>query len=470
MGRKRRNKERPQTGVPAAQPEKSLTGMGYNLPVSGGFIPSDWPWNFWQQGRDPIGTPGRTAIVGACIAAYSQTIASLPGEHYRYTLPGRRGVKELVTTSALSRFLFKPNGYQTISDFLMNMVESLLRHGNAYAVAIRNDRNEIDSMHLMPSRATQPYVDPEERGIYYAVGDNPLIPRDISVMIPARDVFHLRLHTPRHPLIGVSPLENAVMSIATNAQISMHQERFFANMSRPSGVLSTDERLTREQMSALRAAWEAQASNFNTGNVPILAAGLKWQQIAMTSHDAEMISAFEMTVTDIARAFRVPLPLVNQNDKSTNYGTTEALIGFWLAGGLGFLLEHIESALEAFFGLGRLDACELNTDSLLRTDFLGRVESYSKLVQNGLLTPDEARERFDGLPNVEYGDRTIVQQQMVPLGWWDVQAITGQQAPDAQPADDPPAGDPPPDPDAEDSQAALESAAILQFAKRGQAA
>lgn len=382
--------------------------------VFDGSVPADWPVSWWQQGYELPNKQG-TAAVHAAIDAYAQTIATVPAYHWRYD---EIGAKVKVTTSALSRVLQRPNDYQTRSDFFLNLVKHLLLQGNAYILGFRNDRNELTEIHQLHSRSTQPYVDEETKEVFYATGDNPMLDdySDLKWLIPSRDVCHIRLFTPRHPLVGVSPIENAAASISANASITQSQATFYSNQSRPSGVLSTDMKLTKDQMMQLRSAWEEQAKHMNQGSIPILANGIKWNPMGVTQQDAQLVAAFQMTVEDIARAFRVPLPLVNDNRHST-YSNIEQLIAHWLSGGLGFMLDHVENSIDKFFKLPTNEKVEFEIDSLLRTDFIARVDGYSKAIQNGLLTPNEARMRFSGLPNVDYGDQCIVQQQMVPLGW-----------------------------------------------------
>jgi phage portal protein BeeE len=135
-------------------------------------------------------------------------------------------------------------------------------------------------------------------------------------------------------------------------------------------------------------------------------------------------------VEDIARAFRVPMPLVNDNRHST-YNNVEQLLSVWLSGGLGFMIDHVENSLDQFFKLPITEVLEFDTDRLLRTDFAGRVDGYAKAIQHALMSPNEARAKFSGLPPVKNGDKPIVQQQMVPLGWTEEQAQTPPEPPPA---------------------------------------
>lgn len=385
----------------------------YQLPITGGTL-NDGPglWNWWQTGRNINYTGNDTAIVHACVDAYAQTIASLYGDHFKYD---DEGSKVRVKSSALARVLHQPNDYQTRSDFMLNLIKSLLMTGNAYVLGQRNNRNEFHSLHLLPSTSTAPYIEPESKAIFYALGSNPLL-SDFDYLIPSRDVMHIRLHTPVHPLVGVSPVANAAASIAANGAITAHQATFFNNMSRPSGVLSTDMKLTTDQMMQLRSAWEAQSTDMNSGRIPILSNGIKWEPMSLSSQDAQLIQAFNMTIEDVARAFRVPLPLVGDY-RSATYNNVEQLIASWLSTGLGFVLEHVELCFDKFFELPRDQFTEFDVDALLRTDFGTRVDGYTKAIQQGLMTPNEARAKMGGLPAVDHGDVPYVQQQMVPLGY-----------------------------------------------------
>ena len=412
--------------------EQKQFGVGYPLPVSGGWIPNDWPWNFWQQGKDPIGYGKDCSTVYACASAYAQTIATCVGDHWRKEDDNGR---TRITTRALSRFLRRPNEYQTRSDFMLNLVQQLMLTGNAYAVGFRNERREFDSVHLLNSRTTHPYIDPQEKGLFYGVSSNsnPMLREDIEMMVPARDVLHIRLYTPDHPMIGVSPIRYAAMAIASNNAITGHQAVFFNNMSRPSGIISTDQVLNREQMMSLREAWKAQSSDLNAGGVPILGGGMKWQSMSISSQDAQLVDAFKMSVEEIARAFRVPLPLIGDNRYST-FNNVEQLVSSWLATGLGFVLEHVELSIGNYFGLPPSEIINFDTDTLLRTDFAGRIDALTKGITGGLYSPNEARAK-EGLPSVAFGEEPRLQAQVVPLS--QVNAEPVESAPTADAADAP---------------------------------
>lgn len=355
-----------------------------------------------------------SAMVEACISAYAQTVAMCPGDHWRTNPDGGR---ERITNSALSRVLRNPNDYQSISDFLLNTTRRVYECGEAFAVAIRNDRQEISELHLMRTGQAIVGVD---GSIFYHLSGNEIAERRFNLYdpIPARDVLHVRLHTPRHPLKGVSPilatvLERAMAGAALNQQVA-----FYLNQARPSFMLETDQQLTKDQTEELRRRWNEQTQGENAGGTPILAWGLKAKPVSVSPADSRLADMLKITDQSIALAFRMPLAVLGIGD--TPFASTESLMSSWKASGLGFALNHIEEAFGQLFRLkGQPDEyLEFDTEALMRSNFKDRIEGLARGVISGIYAPDEARNR-EGLPKVTggHGAEPRVQQQVVPLSY-----------------------------------------------------
>lgn len=417
--------QKPRVRVPAGRSlvtkaEGEYRPPPYYLPISGGWLTGDEAnyLNWWQLGGDIQGLGNSSAIVEACIGAYSQTVAMCPGDHWRLKSNGGR---ERVTTSALSRFLKVPNSYQTISDFLLNAVRDLYADGNCYGVALRNSRFEISEIHLMAPRQSNIVV-AETGDIFYQLGGNPVIDQyfDYPVMVPARDVLHLKLNTSVHdPLKGESPIVSAARDIAASNAIAAQQLQFYLNQARPSTVLSTDMKLDKTQVEELRERWNAQSRGLGAGGTPILTAGLKPVAMPTTSaEDSQLADVMKMTVQNIALAFRVPLQILGIGGTGTTFSSTETLMQSWLSTSLGFCLNHVEEGVGRLFGLGGYpdEYLEFNTNALLRSAFKDRIEGLARAVQGGVLAPDEVRE-LEGYPKVPggFGEEPRVQSQVVPL-------------------------------------------------------
>jgi HK97 family phage portal protein len=386
-----------------------------HLPITGGWLPDGAPINWWQTGISPS-SGERSAVVERCISLYAETAASLPGAHWRRNAEGGR---TRVTNSALSRILRKPNDYETPSSFMLNLVHSLYREGNSYALVLRNDRYEVESLHLMNPRMSAPLV-AEDGSIFYRLSGNHVIDKllgDHQFIVPQRDVLHVKLHANHrypNPLVGETPLLAATMDIAVGNAFAQQQLQFLANQARPSAVLSTDMTLDRAQVEAIRDRWNDQVKGIHQGGTPILTSGLKVVPWSTPAKDAQLAELSKLSAERICWAFGIPLQLLGL--ANTPATSTETLMHFWLSTGLGFCLNHVEQSFDQLFGLQGEpeDYTEFSTDALLRTAQKDRIEALVRGVQGGVYSPNEARAAED-LPAVPHGDEPRVQAQVVPL-------------------------------------------------------
>jgi HK97 family phage portal protein len=330
-----------------------------------------------------------------------------------------KGGRDRIKNSALARILRHPNDYQSISDILLNIVRQLYLTGNAYALALRNDRYEIDELHPMHPEMSYPRL-AETGDIFYWLAGNDVVAKRFKeeyLVVPMRDVLHIRLHVNRrfpNPLVGESPILAAYGDMAVAGAISKQQQSFYMNEARPSAVLSTDLVLDKDQVQALRDRWNEQVQGIHQGGTPILTAGLKVQPWAVGGKDAATAEMMKLTNEHIALAFRVPLQILGIG--GAPYGSSELLMQSWIASGLGFCLNHVEEAIGLLFQLkGQPDEyVEFDTAALLRSAMKERIDALARGVQGGIYAPNEAR-NTEGLPDVKFGDEPRVQQQVVPL-------------------------------------------------------
>jgi HK97 family phage portal protein len=403
--------------------------------------------NWWQMGNSLQPYGECSAMVEACVSAYAQTVAMCPGDHWRKL---ENGGRERVPGSALSRVIRRPNDYQSISDFLLNLTRRLYADGEAFAAAVRNERGEIAELHLMRHGTA---MVAEEGSIFYSLWGNEVVDRrlDFSSPIPARDVLHVRLHTPRHALKGVSPILSTVLDLELAGAALSQQVAFYLNQARPSFMLETDQQLTREQALQLRAGWDEQTKGGNAGGTPILSWGLKAKPVTATANDGQLADMLKMSEQNVALAFRIPLQILGIG--GTPFASTEALMSSWKASGLGFALNHIEEAFGLLFRLKGMpdEYLEFDTRALLRSNFKEQIEGLARSVISGMHSSDEARNELD-LPVTPGGHGAMprVQQQVVPLSYG-----TDMKPPsDAPPA--PAAPDPEPEEDDNDGSRGFE--------------
>jgi HK97 family phage portal protein len=402
-------------------------------PLSHGYVHEPFP-GAWQMNRECYGPGGIFSAVYACITIISGDVAKLPPK-IRKRLPD--GSKVDFENHPAARVLWYPNSYQTRVDFWGQFMASSLFTGSAYAYLIRDDRNVISEMHLLDPRKVTPLI-AEDGSIFYRLAPDPLAGVPDAVIVPARFILHHRLLTLTHPLIGLTPLYAAGVSAMTGQTIQQNSFAFFSNMSRPSGVLTAPGKIDQDLATRLRTEWDQNFKGNQLGRTAVLGSGMKWEALAITAADAQLIEQLKFNVEDVARCFRVPTYMLADATTKMSFKNAEQLARNYYSQTLQYHIEAIEARIDTVFDLANDVFCEFDLSALLRMELDARMAAYQSGIQCGVLTINEAR-RMEELPPKTGGDEPLVQMQYRPL------SMAGEPPDPTVPTD--PEPDPPPEDD-----------------------
>lgn len=349
-----------------------------------------------RSGGTSPGAAESLSTVYACVAAISETLASLPLVLYRRTPDdGRERAPEHPLYSILHD---QPNGQQTALEFREMMQAGVLLRGNAHAEIVRGYDGQVTALIPIPGdRITTLYLD--NGRLAFDVSD-----RLGNVRRLLQDeVLHLR-HRSSDGLIGVSPITASRETVQLALAERDHGNSTFTNGAKLSGVLKFPQKLKSDQRAALSNSWSSQyAGGGNAGKTAILEEGVDYQTISMSNADSEYLASRQFSVAEICRLFRVPPTLAGDMGHS-NYSNTQELsrqfITLTLKRHLVMWEQAISRALlspearQVFFA-------EHNLDGLLRGDSVNRADFYSKGIADGWLMVDEVRhlENLPKLPN-----------------------------------------------------------------------
>lgn len=377
---------------------------------------SDRP-ELWTQVGGPV-TTGRGATsspVEAGVSLIANDIATLPIGVFEDL---GNGTRQQVRNSPNARVLAKPNEYQTIVDFLTAVVRDTMFYGNFYAWADRDNRGQITALYPLRPRQTQPYI-AEDGSVYYSVAltelERGLNYAERPVLVSASDIFHHRVFTVKHPLIGVSPLYAIGNTAALNASISENLSQFHQNAARPGGILIAPGGMKPETRDRLRQDFNKTFSGANSGKLALLDFDAKLEILPyMSSRENQAQELLEYTVEDVCRALRIPKHMMGLSDAESKTGVESAMRSYYTHC-LRPLIEGLEARFDDFFGLtGTGRFVEFELDQIFRAETDKRVEALTTAVQGGLMTPNEAR-RAERLAPVEGGDGAFLQRQMTPV-------------------------------------------------------
>lgn len=355
-----------------------------------------------------VGGGASVAPVYSCVMLNARAVSQCEPKHL---VPSSNGALIASTTSPASRVLRIPNSYETWTQLIYNTCAEMLFQGESIWLVTRDDRFAITAAHRIPRGTWSVYIEPESKEIFYSISATEMINAP-DYLVPARDICHFRQHTPRHPLAGESPIKAAALAIGINVALNNSQLAFFTNMNRPSGIIETPQKMTREQKDQARQAFSNQSKAWNQGLLPILSEGAVFKPMNISQTDSQLLEQLRYSTADICRVFGVPNALMAETNGTQ--GGTEALISHWLSIGLGSLIESIERSLDRLFNLPAGERIELDANPLLRVDFAARIEGLVKAVQGGLLTPDEARSK-EGFGSIDGGNQAFLQRQMTPM-------------------------------------------------------
>lgn len=355
------------------------------------------------------------SAVYACISIRAEDIGKLRCRLMEY---GDRDQvwTEVTRTNPFAAVLTKPNGYQTRQQFFTLWEVWKLLYGNFYAYKERDARGIVTALYPMDPRYVTPLV-ADDGSVFYELRQDYLANTPEGVKVPASEVIHDRCITPFHPLIGVSPIFACGASATQGIRIQANSEQFFANMSRPSGQLTSPNPITAAMAGTLKADFERNFSGGNLGRLLVTGNGLHYEPMTIPAQDAQLIEQLRFTVEDVARTFRVPLHKIAAGPAPSlpNLG---ALNQDYYAQALQPDIEAIEALLDEGLNLTNVRdktyGVEFDLEGLLRTDPLTRADTMEKRARAGVYAPNEQR-RSENLPPVEGGESPYLQQQNYSL-------------------------------------------------------
>jgi HK97 family phage portal protein len=363
----------------------------------------------WQQ-NVTVTTSAVTAYwaVWSCVTLIAGDIAKL----FPRVVEWDKG-KMIWAETEKRPILLKPNRFQNYIDFIFDWVRCLLLFGNTYVLKERGIQGKIVALYILdPSRVT-PLV-ASDGGIYYRLNTDNLAGVMSEVTVPQSELIHDRIYPLFHPLIGVSPIFACGVAASQGIAIQNNSQKFFENMSRPSGVLVAPGAISDETAAAIKTAWTTNFGGDNMGKVAVLGDGLKYEAMTVSAHDAQLIEQLKMTAEMICACFKVPGYKIGVGQMPTVNNTAQ-LNQQYYDQCLQILIEKLEVRLTEGLELPTNQEAQFDMKGLLRMDPETRRKSNSDAVKGGWLSPDEAR-RDENLPPVAGGGTPYLQQQNYSLG------------------------------------------------------
>ena len=301
--------------------------------------------------------------------------------------------------------------------------------GNAYAWIYRDRNGRAVELLPLPPGSCEPWVEPGSGKLWYIAQDPKS--RELFRLDPT-DILHYKGFS-TDGILGESLLTHAARTLNVATARDEYEESVYDNGGRPSGVLSTDADLggrrseitlpdgsTVSYKEMIRREWERIHSGpGNAFRTAVLDHGLKYQPIAMSNADAQLVENKAVSVEDIARFCGVPLHLLYTGKQSyqSNEQNSVEYVKYTLAPAVvQYEEEDSRKLLTASERAGGL-WLPRNMMAELRGDSASRGNWYRTMIDLGVFSVNDVRDLED-MPSVEGGDERRASLNYVPLEDW----------------------------------------------------
>ena len=270
----------------------------------------------------------------------------------------------------------------------MGMVSLMLR-GNAYYYVVDRDPSGYP-VQLEPVHPSMVVVRKVAGVVRYWVNQIP---------VDAADIVHLRFITLPGGVVGLSPIEYAAQGLGISLAAEEYGARFYAQGSHLSGVLESDQQISKESARRLAHDFQNRHGGLAQAHLPlILDSGLKWAPIQVPPEQAQFLATRAFQRGELAMLMGVPPHLIGDTDKSTSWGTG---IQDQTQNYATFTVEDYTAIFEDAWNRITPPSvrCKFNFDALLRANTVDRYNAYLVGRTGGWLSNEEIRAWEDMEPS-----------------------------------------------------------------------
>lgn len=259
--------------------------------------------------------------------------------------------------------------------------------------------------------------------------------------VPAGGVIHVRLTNPYDPTRGLSPVSALRMSIDADYAARQHNKVQMANRGRIEGIITYERDYDESQLRKLQRIWkERLAGSENAGAWAHLTGVTDVKQLSQSMKDLDWLDGSKLTREEICAGFGVAPPVVGILDHGTYQNVEQAERQTW-SNTLRFVGDKITDVLQKEIVAPNQTGVEVKFDfensvPALAEDIKGKVETYVRLVNEGVVSPERAAEIVGiDLGEIDEAQRTVwVQIGKIPAD----DALAMSEMSETEPAASPP--------------------------------
>lgn len=317
-----------------------------------------------------------------------------------------------------------PNDAQVPMEFYMLLLIDLLATGNCYiyvdngeaAVDIERPQSRLEEvirsskkcktkgLWRLNAALVEPTFDDESlehKGYTMQTAEG-------QVDFSRKEIIHIRMPNPLNPIMGLSPMSAVLKNVMIDRFTAEHMIRFYKQGARLGGVIKTEKKLTKEQLTRLTRSFD---SNFtgkrNHHKTLILPQGMDYEIIEQNPGETSLIEFGRYNKEAILSAYGVPPIKVGLLDGATYANALVQEREFWTDCVLPLkcLFESGINNSEAFLRTQRNLRMSWSTAhvEVLKEDLKAKGEVAELMARAGL-SINEIREQVWGRKKIDGGD------------------------------------------------------------------
>lgn len=353
-----------------------------------------------------------------CLKTLYETLGKLNFDILKDNEGGTLKVKEHELYNILK---YRPNPHMTPTTFKQIMEFNRNHYGNAYAFIKRHhESGRLEALIPLNPRNIKILVDNNGAlghgdSLYYQVrGKN-----GDSQLIHESDMLHFKFSLVNETGLAGRSVQEVLAQTMGGAKAS---QAFLNNLYEKgltaSAVVEYAGDMSDEKITTLRDRLEKFSSGTdNAGRILPLPSGSKLHTIDLKLTDSQFFELRKYSALQIASVFGVKPTQLNDFEKSS-YATSEAQnLSFYVDTILAILKQYEEEMAYKLISQKDLMAgyhIKANVSSMLRADLKTQAEILGLYVNNGIMTPNEARDKLD-LIKKENADLLMANGNYIPL-------------------------------------------------------
>jgi len=329
--------------------------------------------------------------VYVCVSTIALSCARVMGQVQKKEGKEWRGVED----HPLDLLLANPNPKLKLTQHSLweHTFSSLELTGQCYWFILKNVRGI--PIGIIPLFSHRVKIIPSERdfilGYIYRVDEEDL------ALKPDEIIQFKRWH-PLDDYYGFSAIEAATLPITTDLYAQSYNRRFYQNDATPGGLLTSEQRLSKESADEARARWEESYKGVQQAHkIAVLGHGLKYEKISLSPADAKFLELRDFNRDEILSVFRVPPSMtgVYNRFRATSDEEEKIFNKHTVAPKLASVEQFISVQLLPMFLSG--EQLRYKFENPLAKDEEMELKRDDLDLKYGILTPDEVRARRYGL-------------------------------------------------------------------------